>query len=581
MLPHRSRTGLLERPQTTRSTPTSTASSHRWTLLLAVGWMVQVLIRLWLASQQPIPSLTPDETGYLIAARLLTGGTGSDFSGYTFYQVGYSLLIAPAFCLSDDPHTVYRLVLVINALVSAALLLLAYLALRRLSVPRTLAYVLAHATALLPAVVYYTQFAMSDAVFPVVVLGWLLLVHSWLVSGRPGYGIAAGALAGYAYAVHSRGTVIVVVHAGLLAFVLLKRRMARHHIGIATQSLATVTALAWTLDHWLQSRLYPAGIKPLGHFVAERLTSLDGLAWTFSLGAGQIWYLIVCTWGVAGIGLVALAYQACRSTFPTTRTMVVVVLAVLAGIALASSAALPDEHAVNNFIYGRYLACLAPVLFLAGAATIVRAPRRRLALAFLATVSTAVIVGGIASFYAGKRLSDYPFLTFNFPEISVLVKGWSSLHLWQSTSAAILLLALAILIVTMLGKESDLLTGIVFIAINFMALIVITYQISWPMARGTLAAADLTAAGLRPQDRLAVDRYDLDFRIWMLHAFQEPWHEIATFHRNDPGSLPSSATVVVVPRKKGYSATFSWPTAPREWRPVLERDEWVAWRRGA
>src|SRR5260370_6948057 len=94
----------------------------------------------------------------------------------------------------------------------------------------------------------------------------------------------------------------------------------------------------------------------------------------------------------------------------------------------------------------------------------------------------------------------------------------------------------------MLGNESELLTGIVFSAINFMALIVITYQISWPMARGTLATADLTAAGLRPQDRLAVDRYDLAFRIWILHAFQGPWHEMAPCRRHYPALLPPPPT---------------------------------------
>ena len=49
-------------------------------------------------------------------------------------------------------------------------------------------------TALLPAGLFYAEYAMTDAIYPVLVLAWLLTVHSWLTarSVRGQYAAAAG-----------------------------------------------------------------------------------------------------------------------------------------------------------------------------------------------------------------------------------------------------------------------------------------------------------------------------------------------------------------------------------------------------
>jgi hypothetical protein len=534
---------------------------------MLAGWAGQVAVRVWSTWRQAMPSLTPDEAGYLIGARVLAGGASADLSGNGLYRAGYSLLISPVYWLTDDPHLVYRLVFP-----------LAYVLLRRLSLPRTAAGALAYASALLPAVVYYVQFAMADAVLPVVVLGWLLLTHRWISDGRLRYGIAAGALASYAYAVHSRGTVILLVHAGLLGVVLLRRGAARRDVAVAAQVVATTAALAWALNHWLQARVYPGGILSMSDYLVDRLTSIDGLAWTLSLTAGQIWYLITATWGLAGLGLLALISTVIRRTAPPPiRTMAAIVLAVVLGVALGSSAALPDEHSVNNFFYGRYLACVAPLLFAAGTA-VLHLRRTRLPRAFAATAAAAVLCGGIASLYAGDRLTAYPYLKFNFPEISALTRQWSSLHVGQATAGAILLLALVIAIAATTGRESTILAAAALALLNLAAVVVVTLNISWPMAANTRAAADLTDAGISRDDRIAVDRNGVNFRIWMLHAFQAPWQPIASMRPNDPASVPSGTTLVIVPRSPGASGMSSWPSAPAGWRPVLTRDNWVAWR---
>ena len=187
-------------------------------LLLVAGWLVQAGLRAWFSRAQVVPLDNPDETAYLIAARVLAGGPAADFSGATLYhstlyQGGYPLLITPVYWFTSSPAAVYHAVLLINAAVSALVMPLGYLACRRLGLGRPAAYIVAMIAALLPAGFFFSEYAIADAIFPVVTLAWLLATHSWLVavSARARYAAAIGSavLAGYAYAVHPRGLVLL------------------------------------------------------------------------------------------------------------------------------------------------------------------------------------------------------------------------------------------------------------------------------------------------------------------------------------------------------------------------------------
>jgi len=67
----------------------------RWVLLLVAGWLVQAGLRAWLSRAQVVPLATPDESAYLISARIMSGGVAANFSYSTLYPAGYPLLIAP------------------------------------------------------------------------------------------------------------------------------------------------------------------------------------------------------------------------------------------------------------------------------------------------------------------------------------------------------------------------------------------------------------------------------------------------------------------------------------------------------
>jgi hypothetical protein len=93
-------------------------------LLLAAGWPGQAALRAWFSRAQALPLDNPDETAYLIAARVLGGGLSADLSGVmpyhaTLYRGGYPLLITPVYWFTSSPAAVYHAVLLINAAVSA------------------------------------------------------------------------------------------------------------------------------------------------------------------------------------------------------------------------------------------------------------------------------------------------------------------------------------------------------------------------------------------------------------------------------------------------------------------------------
>ncbi|MEV5824464.1 hypothetical protein AB0L25_02695 [Spirillospora sp. NPDC052242] len=567
---------------------------RRWALAFVLGWLGQVGIRVWLASGQTLPVATPDESGYLFAARVLTGGPDADMSYGTVYRAGYPLLLLPAFW-ADDPVTVYRGALVINALISALMLPLAFLLLRRLSVAARPAYLFAHVTALLPGVLFYSLFVLTDAILPVVVAGWLLLAHAWLSAPRDPegrraavrlalYGTGGSLLVGFAYASHSRGAILLVVHGVvLLAGALLRRRSWRGTILAGAVAAAAVLAGALLNRLVVIPHLYPAGDNDLGGNLVERLTTVDGFAWMTSLATGQVWYQAVATGGVAAIGLVAAAFAVVRRDVAVPlRVLALAVLATVAGIALATSAALPVEYRIGNYVYGRYLACVTPVLFMAGVAVLLRVPRRTLAAAVAAAAALTVAAAGVVQWYAGDLLGEYTFTIYDFPETSFLTWDWDSFHLWHATLAGLGILAAAAAAVLLPRHGAPVLAALLA-AVALAMTITAVDRIARPLVAEQTAETDLRGSvDLRGRDTIAVD-WNVPWTMRLSHYYWAWWSDGTLFDsRWTPP--PQDADMIVLAWPRDVPAADSWPGgAPSGWEIVDTRrtpeGNWVAWAR--
>jgi hypothetical protein len=592
--------------------PVPSGAGRRWVLLLALGWLVQVGLRVWFGRMQVGPLANPDETAYLVAARVLADGPATDLSNSTMYQGGYPLLITPVYWFTSNPTTIYHAVLVINAMISAAILPLGYLVCRRVGLDRPAAYGVATVAALVPAAFFYSEYAITDAVFPVITLAWLLSTHTWLTasSARGRYAAAAGSalLAGYAYAVHSRGLVILAGYAVVGVFIAWRRPNARLSVAVAALTALVTAGAGWLLNRYLSSAIYPEGTRSLSGQIWTRLTSPIGAIHVFEMAAGQLWRLVLDSWGIAGIGLVAaLAVVARREVRGDLRIMAALSVAVTTVIACTAPAALPSDQS-QTWASGRYLDGMIVLFFLAGAVVLLRSRLRQIAACAGVATALFVLAAVIVAIYAGASLPTSGFgAGFNFAEPAVLTQNWNQANVALATAVTLGLLAvwlgfafavrrwpvsaLASRVAALgsrgvvLGSRGVVLGSRVVVlafgacvaAVSLVALTQMTSQVS--RADGAQEqAVHVPANALRPGQQVALAG-DLDWWVTVPEMFQVSWTHLQSFN---PASQPPPAGVTAVEtRWAGSSVEASWPHAPAGWHVAAssQAGQWVLWQK--
>jgi len=308
------------------------------------------------------------------------------------------------------------------------------------------------------------------------------------------------------------------------------------------------------------------------------------------MAAGQLWRLVLDSWGIAGIGLVAaLAVIVRRDVRSDLRIMAGLAVGVTTVIACTAPAALPPDQP-QAWASGRYLDGMIITFFLAGAVVLLRAGMRTI----LGCAACATALFGLAAFtvaiYAGSELPMAGFgPAFNFAEAAVLTWNWTQASVLLATVVTVGLLAVWIgfaLILcrwqatTRCWQAAALAFGACVAAVSLAALAQMTSHVSQnPTANTQAASALLSASGLKQGEQVAVAS-DLNWPLWVSQAFEIPWTELQFFN---PASQPPPAgvTVVEVPWPAGQTARASWPAAPAGWRIVGsdQSNEWVVWRK--
>jgi hypothetical protein len=567
--------------------------SRTWlvALLLVAGWLIQAGLRAWFSRAQVVPLDNPDETAYLIAARVLSGGPAADFSGATLYhstlyQGGYPLLITPVYWFTSSPAAVYHAVLLINAFVSALVMPLGYLACRRLGLGRPAAYVVATIAALLPPAFFFSEYAIADAIFPVVTLAWLLTTHSWLVavSARARYAAAIGSavLAGYAYAVHPRGLVLLAGWAAVGVFIAWRRPAARGSVAAAALAAVATVGAGWALDRYLTSALYAEGTRNLSGQLLTTLESVYGAIHVAEMAGGQLWRLVLDSWGIAGIGLVAAAAAIWRRGMRTDlRVMASLSVGVTVLIACTAPAALPP-HQTLTWASGRYLDGMIVTFFLVGAAVLLQVPARPI-LVFTACVAglTAVTAMTVAV-YAGTSLPTGRGRRFNFGVPAVLTQNWHHASVLVATAVALglLLLWVYFAILARYLRVLAWVAGAVVAALSLVAVAQLTAYCSVvDNARARAMGTTEMAGGLKPGEQIAVAS-NINGVLRLAQTFEVSSTQVQFFNPVLQ-SPPADATVVDVKWPSGQPAWASWPGAPAGWRIVATNrfGGWVVWRR--
>ncbi|MGW2545874.1 hypothetical protein ACWC5I_34575 [Kitasatospora sp. NPDC001574] len=557
-----------------------------WPAALAAGYLVQVLFRLFLVRHLDYPSVHPDEESYLILARVLAGRPTTEMPVGVVIPGGYALLISPALRIADDPVTAYHLVLGINALVSALVLPLAYAALRRLGLQRGTAYAFGAATALLPPVVFYSQFALTDAVLPALILAWLLCLHGWLTDGpargRTRYAAGAGAAAAYAMATHDRGGVVVALTAAVFAGVLLFRQAPWRTAVAGLGALGAGALGTELLARWLHAQ-FTVEDSDVGGFLWKGLTDPEATQRTLTRTAGQIWYFTVSTWGIGGLAVVACLFAVFSRRTPLPHRITGgVLVALLVGTALASAAALPDDGRIDNWVYARYTSYLVPAAFVTGVAVVARCGRRTLGRSAAATTGLIALLAVLVIGSAGSKLRTQGFVLWTLPDVSFLTADWGRLSMVRASTAALVIFCAVLLIRTAGGRRAFWAVGVSLVLFAGFATATITERVSQPHSawRKPLATGFTHSAGLKPDDSV-VFVWDLEWTLRTTQTFEvyrgRVWYLDPRWQ-----PLPPAATAVVTPLPgQGQEPEAYWPAHPAGW--YVDRTDtqqnWALWRK--
>ncbi|MFD4654755.1 hypothetical protein ACFWP2_03910 [Kitasatospora sp. NPDC058444] len=563
-------------------------AAHRWfwPVALLLGYGGQVVFRLVLSVHNYFPSVHADEDSYLVIARVLAGRSATELPVGVVIPGGYPLLISPALRIADNPATAYHLIMGINAVLNALVFPLAVVAARRLGLSRPQAYLVGTAAALVPPVIFYSQFVMSDTVLPVLLLAWVIAMHGWLSPGstrrRALYAVGTGLAAGYTMATHDRGGVVVALTALVLVVVLAFGWAPR------LASLAGVGALgvsylgAKLLAGFVESRFKDVPPSDVGNKVFENLENSDYIGTIVARTFGQLWYFMVSTYGFGAIALVLCVVVVFRRRYPVAdRVVAFTMVAMLVGTALASAAGLADNGRTDNWVYARYCAVLVPLFLVVGLAALWRAGvRALLGAALVGTVAIGVIQLSVGA-YAGAVLKLW-VSPWTVPDAMFLASTWDGLHMIRTSFGALAVLGACLLLRVTGGRRvaAALVACLALFAVYATAAITDNVSVPHAKERKYQAVGVVKEAGLRKGDNVVLD-LDLDWDTRMAMAYEVYGGRVWSKDLKEGADLPETATAVLTGWDKGALPQASWSNPRPGWHVVkFNKDRgWALWRK--
>jgi hypothetical protein len=363
-----------------RTTPLGTLSAS--VILVLVAAMVFVLN---LGSEGPM--IQPDEGSYLANAAAFAGYSSDLVSKY---HAGYSMLIAPAFLVAESPSEVWTAVKAINALLFslavAGLWLISLQLCQSVSLRDRVGAVAV--VSLFPMWVIMTGYSFSQIAF---VPAYIFLIFAFLriLSGGISAWLLLGVLAGFLYWIHPTGIIPILATTIAALYVARCRNVYLPPAIFMAITCAMILLYRYGIAPWLHMKMNTSGLgistglEVTRHYpgilwVLDPLQSLRGIKLLIAHVAGQIFYLVVGTVGLIGVGVLSLGYGSVaiqpnsdrRTSFEQRAILIATVLPLIGIVgvsALMMSNGLPENHRLDHWMYGRYVeGVIAPVI-LAGA----------------------------------------------------------------------------------------------------------------------------------------------------------------------------------------------------------------------
>lgn len=261
-----------------------------------------------------------DEVGILANSAYLDGYDWSEtvytMGGY-YYKYGISLVFAPILGLIDNPYAVYKAIMVFNMAVYAFIPVFSYKILKKhLGAGRLPSVLMAIASGLIPSCFLYQLYAKADSML--IFLPWAVTVILLELDKterdskkkRIILSVLLAFVSVYAFAVHTRGLVVIIATALTLILVRLiaKKRLVNPAAYIASTTAFLV--LDRMLSNWFYAGVY--SVYGTGHASAEsfdfeylkKLFSREGLLSALKLATGWIFDGLASTFGIIAIAII-------------------------------------------------------------------------------------------------------------------------------------------------------------------------------------------------------------------------------------------------------------------------------------
>ncbi len=372
-------------------------------LLLLAG--VAVAAVRWLIShQRDVFHLTPDEPGQLAIARFLGGAARWNMLDRSTWRPGFGTLLAPIYWFTSDPVVVYHVALGVNAVLGGLSCIVLCLLARRLTTLSGQACVaVAVLVALTPAVLFTTNWAWSESLVTLTFLVALLTMMRFddQPSLRRGALLVAVCAAGFA--THSRLLPLTALAAAVVVYTAVRRRITALDAALLVLLAAVLTWLVRTYSAWLVDRIWesPRDTNTVGGLL-DRLIDPAGVAIS---AVGQIWYQLVATAGLAGVGVVVLVRAARRRSDGTVSPRPARLALLATGTLVAVSMVfMADRLRPDRIVYGRYNDAIIGPILVAGIGALVTMRWAALARVFAAMAATMVAALAVLQLWRGDEL---------------------------------------------------------------------------------------------------------------------------------------------------------------------------------